>query len=403
LEDFLEISRRRRSSRTAISKLQISLLQEIVSHEALVKRYKQHLDEIKDPDSDEAHATNREIFMHRVYSNAIRTIGDGIAWRALNYDRAFTRLMAEHANKQQVMSEGLMGELVEWSIQFDRGLGIAILNSLTNCLTIGDVTVVNDDGSAEVIEVKSSNTKSRRKIRQKSKMREIVTLLSEGKGAADDKQVSIEILPINPESGLDKIAGLLSEADRVGWAASKISNCLYVECFDFEKMPSFSTIENDVEKARKNATLDWIERQDFVVDFNSLDLIAFSPNRAPFSVFPFSTRTCVELMIGKKCYIGYLNENAVAREFAFRGWDIVKSTEQLIAERKSDLSIEQSLIVRKERLTISIPPADFMRMHMEALRAQTLIQACEAQFEQGPRGTPGHVLQIYEGEPLLWN
>jgi hypothetical protein len=172
LEDFLDISRRRRRNRTAISKLQLSMLQEIVFQEAVVKKYKERLEELKissagdasEPDS-EIEATNRSLFMYRVYANAIRAIGDGIAWRALDYDRAVTRLMAEHGTKQQIMSEGLMGELLEWSIHFDSS-GIAILNSLTNCLAVGDVTVVKDDGSAEIVEVKSSSVKSRRKIRQ---------------------------------------------------------------------------------------------------------------------------------------------------------------------------------------------------------------------------------------------
>jgi len=313
LEDFLDLSRKRRSNRTAISKLQLYMLQEIVFQEAMVKRCKQRLVELQavsdteDKTNEDVQNIKREMFLFQVYANGIRSIGDGIAWRTLDYDRAVVRMMAERATKQQIMSEGLMGELLEWSIHFDRGSGTAILNSLTNCLAIGDVTVVKDDGSAEIVEVKSSNTKSRRKIRQKHKMREVVTLLSSGEGAADDKEVSIEILPIEPESGLDKVGSLLSEAEARGWAAGKISNCLYVECLDFEKIGSFPAIEKDIEAARDKVVGDWKERKDFVVDRNSLDLMAFSPNCAPFSIFSFPSRMCVDLLIGKKCYIGYLN------------------------------------------------------------------------------------------------
>lgn len=406
LEDFLDISRRRKSNRTAISKLQMSMLQEIVFHEAVVKRHKQRLEELKsssvrDKEGSEAEieAINRNLFMFRTYANAIRSIGDGIAWRALDYDRAVTRLMAEHATKQQVMSEGLIGELLEWSIHFDKGSGIAILNSLTNCLAVGDVTVVKDDGSAEIVEVKSSNTKSRRKIRQKQKMREIVTLLSSGSGDAGDKDVSIEILPIEPESGLDRIGALLSEAEVHGWASDKISNCLYVECFDLGKMPPFEAIKADVENAREKLIGRWSQQGDFVIDFNSLDLIAFSPNRAPFSIFPFPNRICIDLLIGRKCYIAYLNQNAVAREFEYRGWTVVKTPEQLVAEGRTD----ESLLIEKGRFHAAVPPADYMRMQMEALRVQTVISAFEAKFKEGPRASSGFLLHLYEGERLLWN
>jgi hypothetical protein len=383
------------------------MLQEIVFQEAVVKRYKQRLQELGNSSSTlgteeskaEIEAINRNLFMFRVYANAIRSIGDGIAWRALDYDRAVTRLMAEHATKQQIMSEGLMGELLEWSIHFDKGSGTAILNSLTNCLAVGDVTVVKDDGSAEIVEVKSSRAKSRRKIRQKQKMREIVTLLSSGAGDAGDKDVSIEILPIEPESGLNRIGALLSEAGIRGWASDKISNCLYVECFDFEKMPSFDAIKVDVENVREKLIGAWNQKGDFVLDMNSLDLIAFSPNCAPFSIFPFSNRICIDLLVGRKCYIAYLNQNAIAREFEYRGWTVVKTPEQLIAEGRTD----ESLLIEKGRFHAAVPPADYMRMHMEALRVQTVISAFETKFKEGPQASSGFLLHLYEGEHLLWN
>ena len=42
--------------------------------------------------------------------------------------------------------------------------------------------MVRHDGSIEVVEVKSSNTKSSRKVRQKQAMKEVVTLLGTGAG-----------------------------------------------------------------------------------------------------------------------------------------------------------------------------------------------------------------------------
>ncbi len=408
LEDFLDLTRKRKTNRTVISKLQLWMLQEIVSQEGVNKRGKKRLEELGiDPAAEtasekggsEAEGIKRELFLLRVYANALRSIGDGIAWRALDYDRAVIRLMSERATKQQIMSEGLMEELFEWSIHFDQSSGIAILNSLTNCLAIGDVTVVRDDGSAEIVEVKSRNTKSRRKIRQKHKMREVATLLSTGEGSVEDKEVEIEILPIKPESGLDRIGLLLSEAEKNGWASERVSNCLYVECFDFDKIESFDAIENPLEAARQRLVGDWEQRDDLVLHRNSLDLLAFSPNCAPFSIFPFPSRTCVDLLIGRKCYVGHLNLNAVAREFEYRGWQIGKTTKELHEEGNN----QATLIVQKGAFFAHIPPAEFMRMHMEALRPQTVISTYEAKFNQSPTADSGLLFTVYEGEASLWN
>jgi hypothetical protein len=201
----------------------------------------------------------------------------------LGYDSAVTRLMSERETKQHVTSEGTVQELREWSLHFERGTGIAILNALTNCLAVGDVTVVRDDGSVEIIEVKSSKTKSSRTIRQKQKMSEVVTLLDTGAGQNEKRDVRIEIIPVTPETGLDQIEQVLDAAGENGWAWRKVSNCLYVEAFDFRKVND-ETIEK-AEEAKDKVVGKWDQYGDFVVDMHSLDCLAFSPNCAPFSVF----------------------------------------------------------------------------------------------------------------------
>lgn len=408
LEDFLDISRKRRTNRTAMAKLQIHMLEEIMFQESAVKHYREKLGELEQkletPETDEHHKQvelcKRELFFYRLYAKAIRFLGDGMAWRSLGYDRAVTRFMAEQATKQTILAEGTIEELREWSYHFDGGTGLAILNALTNCLAIGDVTVVKDDESVEVVEVKKSSSKSSRKIRQKKKMTEVVTILSTGAAhMTDGREVKINILPITPDTGLAAIYELLKEADEKGWASAKISNCLYVEAFDFRNVKSFDAIKPELEKGKQVALREWEERGDYVFDMNTLDVLSFSPNCAPFSVFPFDSRTCVDLLIGAKSYVTYLNVNAVAREFQYRDWNIEKTSEQLF----NDGDRETMLAVSKGSFHAGIPPADFMRLQTEALRVKTLIDEYEFLFRLGPTGSEGHSLSLYEGEPSIWD
>ncbi|MGA7218041.1 MAG: hypothetical protein WBX38_06990 [Candidatus Sulfotelmatobacter sp.] len=177
LEDFLSISRKRQQNPTALARLQVHMLEELLIQEAAVKQYRERLGELESTrESNAAGEFEKEIkftkgqrFFYRMYANAIRAIGDGIAWRAFGYDRAAMRL-SERETKQHLSNEGTIYELREWSYHFETGSGIAILNALTNCLAIGDVTVVGHDGSIEIVEVKSSRTKSSRKVRQRQAM-----------------------------------------------------------------------------------------------------------------------------------------------------------------------------------------------------------------------------------------
>ncbi len=111
-EDYLEISRKRVKNRTALVKLQLHLVEELVVAQHAVKHYRQKLEEMKAsvatplPEresqqlEEDVKIAERELFFHRAHSNCIRAIGDGIAWRALGYDRAALRALAGRQTKQ---------------------------------------------------------------------------------------------------------------------------------------------------------------------------------------------------------------------------------------------------------------------------------------------------------------
>lgn len=332
LEDFLSISRKRQQNPTALARLQLHMLEELLIQESVVKQYRERLAELEssmasgnvDANRKEIAFAKQERFFYRMYANAIRAIGDGIAWRAFGYDRAAIRLLGERETKQHLSSEGTVQELREWSYHFDTGSGIAILNALTNCLAIADVTVVGYDGSIEIVEVKNSKTKSSRKIRQKQAMKEVVTLLGTGAGQNQGRDVGIEVLRITPESCLNRVEELLQAAGEKGWASRRISDWQYVEAFDFRKFTSAAEVKELTGKVRKAAIGEWERQGDYIDDMNSLDAIVYTPNSAPFSVFPFRARMCIDLLIGAKFYVSFLNINAVEREFTKRGWTLEK-------------------------------------------------------------------------------
>lgn len=145
-------------------------------------------------------------------------------------------------------------------------------------------------------------------------MKEVVTLLGTGAGQNEGRDVAIEILPITPESYLNKVEELLQTAGEKGWAARRISDWLYVEAFDFRKLKSADDADDFKEltgKVRAATIGEWERRGDYIHDMNSLDAIGYSPNSAPFSVFPFRARMCIDLLIGAMFYVSFLNINAV--------------------------------------------------------------------------------------------
>jgi hypothetical protein len=412
LEDYLQISRKRRNNRLALAKLQAHLIDELVTAEASIKHYREKKAEVERVelatlgDSEQAamkrdiKLVRRELFLWRAFANVIRSIADGVAWRALGFDRAVLRALCQNRGSQQITSQGTAEELREWARQFDYGSGVAILNSLTNCLTYGDMTIVKNDGSVEVIEVKSSKTSSSRVVRQKQRMRELVTFMSSGKGSLEGRAVEIRTLDIIPENGLDILHEMLQKTSSPpGYAAKRVSNSTYVECLDFRVIATGGVTE--LGDRRKSLIADWHERSDDVHDAESLENLAFGPNMAPFSVFPFESSVCIDLLTGAKAYRVLLNVTAVGREFENRGWHIVTTPKDVLEAGKLE---EDFMTVEKDGFWVTLPPAQFMRMLMELLRPQVLIRQCELIRKAGPQASDNEFnLPIYEHEATIWD
>jgi hypothetical protein len=413
LEDYLEISRKRRSNRKALAKLQIHLLEDLLEAEVALKYFKQEHEkieatkaEVPDEKGDDGirkdfEAIKREIFFHKAHANCLRAIGDGIVWRALAYDRAALRSLSQNPNKAHVLTEGTLHELTAWSLHFDSHDGIPILNSLTNCLTTGDITLVRDDGSVEIVEIKSSKTKSRRITRQKQRMREVFELLNFGEGELENARVKVLRLDIFPENGLDDLRGLLQEAERSGYAARRLSNFLYVECIDVGAIKDIDGVLAELNAKENRELADWSASKDFVTLMSSSDLISFSPNCAPFSVFPFPSKTCIDLLTGVKSYRTHFNFAALGREFERMGWAVERNPQQLHEEQGS---LETGFfVVSKGGFHATVPPADIMRLQAETMRPKVLISELEEIRRMGPEVTLPNTLVIYEGEAQIWD
>ncbi len=276
-----------------------------------------------------------------------------------------------------------------------------IFNALTNWLAIGDITLIKGDGGVKIIEVKKSDTGSSRVTRQKQKMREVAELLKHGEGQLEGQQVRIVRFDIFPENGLDRLKALFDAAGHKGWAAERISKFLYIECVDFRAIEDFDAFREEVGGVRGKELGPSVDRNDVVFDESSMDILAFTPNCAPFSVFPFPARTCVEIMTGAKAYVSFLNLTEVGREFERNGWEVEKWPQDLMvegADRNTPI-----FVLRSDGFHPQIPPADLMRMQMEMLRPQVLIKTLDKMFEKGPAGTPLNSFSVYEREGEIWN
>jgi hypothetical protein len=97
IEDYVEISKRRMHNKLAMFKLQTNLISDILLISDTIKGYiklvevpeerKIRFPEIETND-DNVKYWEQEIKTHKIILNALKDIGDGIAWRVLEFNRS---------------------------------------------------------------------------------------------------------------------------------------------------------------------------------------------------------------------------------------------------------------------------------------------------------------------------
>ncbi|WP_353071921.1 hypothetical protein [Tunturiibacter gelidiferens] len=391
LEDYLITSRKRQHNPTAMAQLQMHILHDAAVQEKSIKHYK-----AQTPVTErEREFIDSQIFMHRMTANTLRIIGDGIAWRAFGYDRSVPRVLSQNPVNQVILSEGLIAEMDYWSSEFFTRGSFPILNCITNCLALGDVTVVREDGSVEVVEVKAGKTKDSRKIKQKQRLGAAIEVLN-GYGKLDEKFVSVKTLPLTPQNYLSKLEELLQQAEQQGTSGALISPYCYVECFDISKIEDMTAALSHLKATRIEKTSNW--KEELTSEIDSMQVATFSPNVAPFSIFPFSERTCVELAIGLKSYTCYVNLELVFVGFQKEGWLIEKQMNDAL----QDSDNYAALMVKKNGFYCHFPPSDIAKLHMELLTPESLIAQCEYLRGLGREHEGEYGYLLLEGEASQW-
>jgi hypothetical protein len=413
LEDYLSVSLRRRSNAYPLFKLQLALLMDVHDAEKAVAACKQKIAELEKAPEGAARDAQLESVgaEHKKFTTirrALRDIGDGMAWRLLQYDRAALSLLATHPRKPHINLEGLSAELQALADEYNHPAGrLAVLNDLTHYLKKADITVRVDDETFEFLEVKSSRTKSATLKRQRADLEETLRFLSEGQSVNGEQVAVIRTLPVVPSSYMKTFATLIREAERAGTAAGVIGEHLAVQVIDWP-----TVFDLDVDDTSKLENVDavadrWRKRGDVVLRLGGTDRYHEVRSYAPYSIYPLPALHRVKLMTGALFSVGTLNVSAVLRYIESRGWRLVRGPESLVvgdagAQPASDIASTPVAAFRKGPLTMEIPGPWLGRVAYEYLAPRTIVDAFEAMLAAG--STPETIAwPNFSGEAEQWD
>ncbi len=242
-----------------------------------------------------------ERYVYRRIARQLRSIGDGLAWRHLRYDRrAILALSANQSPGPMYQKAGLPNELgfVE-AAWVERGR-FALLHDVTNCIRIGDATEFTADGHAILHELK---LKPRTNPAQIARIRQALEAIANGGNLPGDVPgIRFVQLRESYRTNLEQLADLAEIVRLHGCRGMKllpgralVGVSLRSASTRWRENPQGAqeAIQSTRQRAIERAGID---RASHHLTGVSTDTAARDPTLPPFSIYPLHPDDCAELI-----------------------------------------------------------------------------------------------------------
>jgi len=402
--NLIKILKESRKSLTPgkLLELQLNISTEIIKVEKQITYFSKLADRKKQ---------NNEWFSREVYKahkRILKNIADGIAWRYLKCLRASLRLIADH-NPTGHISPGFVQEAREAERIVAQTGAFVLLNDITNVLRYGDLTIIQGY-TTSFYEVKGGKKDGRAK-KQSQKLGSVLDMLNAKEHTIGNQTAKVLLVESKPSHLADSAGRAILDAinSENGISYSKISPYLWLSCISVEKMTEFY---------RKKGTLPDLPKSPFkkgkytVPFINQMLFDSYSPNVAPYSIFPFDEETIIDLLLGLLHIKSHLSEEGLIESFKGKGWDFNYPSDKA-REEWLDLEIPRERIdatrnqkyqpsLTKGPFTTILPWDVIYRIGFEFLSIKSILELVETARDSSIPGNPDFVVTEFLNEKDRW-
>lgn len=373
--------------------------------------------------------------VHERIRLAIKGVCDGIAWRALRFDRNIIRVLSE-ADTPGHLKESKAGAEAERRVHYhvtERLKHISIRNDLTNYLRIGDITEVDyplvllhevkahKKGKKWRLLIRNPYTvkKSDKLSRQMRRMFEAQLVIQRRRIPTIQGIVEFMETNIPYRSHLRKIKRTIRKAHKKGHACVRLEDCLSVECRDWKKtVEEASRLKREVWKEEIRCD-DW-GKDDHIVAHSNYDTFShqdgqFLRNVVPYAVFPLPNNVCADLMLGSVTLVSKLNLELLGKRFEQAGWSVEfpdwkkrQSSEptnpkEVFSGHLFDHAIDETIMtIGRKPFYLEVPYSWIERLTFEFATVDTLVQFAEHIYKTAERGKPRMITGMIKAERKFW-
>jgi hypothetical protein len=231
-----------------------------------------------------------------------RCVGDALAWRVFGFQRKYIIALLQNAPPGVMAGkEGLAAERDRVRQAWHDDGRFALQHDLTNCLRIGDITVFGNDGSHQIIEVKSNpHRRSPAQARRIKAAEE--ALRGAGPLPGKDRRARLFDLDVPFATRLQALALGLERAASEGIFTARVPGARVLLVTDLYGCTAQGWTEDEwgevVDRksasARRRAGIG--QDRAWNLAATSLDSVSRDPQRVPFAAYPLDPVFCARLI-----------------------------------------------------------------------------------------------------------
>ncbi len=261
-----------------------------------------------------------------------------------------------------------------------------------------------------IAEVKGGKTASEsgQATRQGRKLEEMLEFVNTGIRETPEGIQKLMRFKAEPKTYAAAVGQLIQEARKQGNAHGRLSDCLAVDVF-YVDLAARKTAKNDISKQFRNP----FAQSKYAGSCTSLDFFQqFTPNLAPYSIYPFADDDCTDIMTGAIWIVAYFNARRFIRCLKRRGLRASLPTEEQVRafqsltpgeKRRRELDVPITISRTEFGPILKVSVAQLGRLGYEFLHEESFADSVEEQLDSFVSQEAALVFTAFEDEAALWD
>ena len=308
----------------------------------------------------------------------LRAVGDGIAWRASEYDRRYVIAVSSNASPGPMAGKSGLPHELGAAVELRNRGSFGLLHDLTNCLRVGDITEFKPDGSKLLYEIKSSPTAKTGP--QRRRMEAAVQAPMTGGELPGRPGQRIVVPPVRCRTHIRTFVAGINTAMTHGIAGVNISNSRALTAISFPTMARTRASDTPAQ-----VTTDFNAQRQAALNRAGIDSMLhhvrvasttrnhnFVPSVIPFALFPLPPLQAALLICDYICFDLTIAPERITHKLASHG---ITPTVALPLANSELVATDTVLTLSKGSRELQLHPRALYELLIETLDLDTWAQA----------------------------